>query len=1050
MHIQMPSFESKKKFQAQVSDAVHSGDNSDSSDLAEPLKLPYKNSFEHTFENFHLIKQENSVYSKIYRFGPFSWRLILFPQGNTEEQDLSLYLDVADADELLPGWRREVTFKFTLVNVDESRNMTFSGTHIFRIEERDRGFANIMGHKYPIYMKESEGYLVNDALTFRITFEVEKIWDAGTFDGHSSFLNTIDYNAKIETGFVGLRNQGATCYLNSFLQSLFHLPYFRSAVYAIPTDSTNPTIPYALQLLFWDLETSNKPVFTTELTKSFGWKSEQLLMQHDIQELARLLEESLEDRMKGTPVEGTIEKLFRGQMQSCVRCTDIDFWSLKDEVFYDLSLNIHKCLYESIDKFTEVEKLEGPNRWKPNDTLGLQTANKWIKFKTLPPILHLHLKRFNFDWNLQAYVKDNSKLVFPPELDLSPYMVSENPNQSETLYALYGVLVHSGGMDGGHYYAFLRPYIKSQWYCFDDSLVKGVDESEAIDDNFGGNQIQYIRWQDGRSAPVASEKFRSAYMLIYVRKSDQSWIFDSNKKFHSTFLENMKMKSRLDVENDTWFRVFTGSEFAEHFGIGLAYINRQGKRTKLKKGVPLSQLINKIEKNISLQKVHRLWKVQLCEDKRHVILKEPFSSSELSQSMEVLQGSDSTFPADVLVYAESAVMEFEKQMTISEEFCDMEMNKSSVLVFFKIYNPKNQRLDYIKRVYMKSASKSDVLTKATQITMNAFSYFCGSIIVWQETATGLERVSKQDLSPVKNGSLFLIEQDDYQRLSAVSSPICRLYSLTEATFKSKEDPLSDPIVLCFQKYVSYKDLVKKLCATLGCKEDELSVYPADCHSGALQPSHTKIDMQNKVFFYKLSNSSEGNDEVEVSFFWRPDRQIVPLGPYSVRLRPDADVGTLLEAVEGGAAIGNFSTNAEICLLAKTRNELCVCPRDMPVSSIGSSVELVVAPSLKQAPNTKIVTIQFVKNVPPETNVGLPIFFELFEKEDVSSIIKRASETYILPDDYELSSIALFSSASSTLGQSDELDVHRLDKSSFPLLFCLTSKSDSKSDANLNV
>lgn len=35
------------------------------------------------------------------------------------------------------------------------------------------------------------------------------------------------YDSKKETGFVGLKNQGATCYLNSWLQTLYNMNFFR-------------------------------------------------------------------------------------------------------------------------------------------------------------------------------------------------------------------------------------------------------------------------------------------------------------------------------------------------------------------------------------------------------------------------------------------------------------------------------------------------------------------------------------------------------------------------------------------------------------------------------------------------------------------------------------------------------------------------------------------------------------------------------------------------------------------------------------------------------
>lgn len=40
-----------------------------------------------------------------------------------------------------------------------------------------------------------------------------------------------NFTDKSECGFTGLINQGATCYLNSLIQSLYMIPEFRSALY---------------------------------------------------------------------------------------------------------------------------------------------------------------------------------------------------------------------------------------------------------------------------------------------------------------------------------------------------------------------------------------------------------------------------------------------------------------------------------------------------------------------------------------------------------------------------------------------------------------------------------------------------------------------------------------------------------------------------------------------------------------------------------------------------------------------------------------------------
>jgi len=63
-------------------------------------------------------------------------------------------------------------------------------------------------------------------------------------------------------------------------------------------DTPSGSIPLALQSLFYKLQHSDNSVATKELTKSFGWDSYDSFMQHDVQELNRILCEKLENKMK--------------------------------------------------------------------------------------------------------------------------------------------------------------------------------------------------------------------------------------------------------------------------------------------------------------------------------------------------------------------------------------------------------------------------------------------------------------------------------------------------------------------------------------------------------------------------------------------------------------------------------------------------------------------------------------------------------------------------------------------------------------------------------
>ncbi|XP_022851790.1 ubiquitin carboxyl-terminal hydrolase 12-like [Olea europaea var. sylvestris] len=394
---------------------------------------PQASRFTWAIENFSRLNVKK-LYSDVFTVGGYKWRVLIFPKGNNVDY-LSMYLDVADSATLPHGWNRYAQFSLAVVNQIHNKYTIRKDTqHQFSQRESDWGFTSFMP-LVELY-DPSKGYLVNDTCVVEADVAVRKVTDYWTYD------------SKKETGYVGLKNQGATCYMNSLLQTLYHIPYFRKAVYHMPTtenDMPSGSIPLALQSLFYKLQYHETSVATKELTKSFGWDTYDSFMQHDVQELNRVLCEKLEDKMKGTVVEGTIQKLFEGHHMNYIECINVDFKSTRKESFYDLQLDVKGCkdVYVSFDKYVEVERLEGDNKYHAEEH-GLQDAKKGVLFIDFPPVLQLQLKRFEYDFMRDTMVKINDRYEFPLELDLDrdngKYLSPEADRSVRNLYMLHRLI----------------------------------------------------------------------------------------------------------------------------------------------------------------------------------------------------------------------------------------------------------------------------------------------------------------------------------------------------------------------------------------------------------------------------------------------------------------------------------------------------------------------------------------------------------------------------------------------------------------------------------
>jgi len=646
--------------------------------------------FRHVIENISDLKE--SVLSQPVYVRNLPWKIMAMPrtgqqpaghdrpgQNVGQQKSLGFFLQCNGESESTT-WSCNAQADLRIIPQKEGcQPLSRRIQHVFYSKENDWGFSHFLS--WADLMDPEKGFVKDDTI-------ILEVWVS------ADAPHGVSWDSKKHTGYVGLKNQGATCYMNSLLQTLFFTNQLRKAVYQMPTESDDSvrSVALALQRVFYQLQFSDKPVGTKKLTKSFGWETLDSFMQHDVQELCRVLLDNMESKMKGTCVEGTIPKLFEGKMISFIRCKHVDCSSSRNEPFYDIQLNIKgkRNIHESFKDYVEVETLDGDNKYDAGD-LGMQAAEKGITFEHFPPVLHLHLLRFQYDPITDTNVKINDRFEFPEHLNLDEYL--KDRETTPATYTLHAVLVHSGDNHGGHYVVFINPKGDGKWCKFDDDVVSRCTKQEAIDHNFGGNDDD-----------IGVKHCTNAYMLVYIRDSELRNVLQNvdESDIPEQLVERIQEENRQEAQrrrerNEAHLymnlNVYTEENFIGHCGYDLYDSEKsQPKVFRIRKQATLKEALATVATHMKYPTdAIRIWPFQLKstgDDQQHLTFRPSGLDHEKDAQKPLSELSE-------MGHSWSVFVELLKPDSGLRALEPIDRTKdTSILVFFKLYDPANKFLTY--------------------------------------------------------------------------------------------------------------------------------------------------------------------------------------------------------------------------------------------------------------------------------------------------------------------------------------------------------------------
>ncbi|OHT14470.1 hypothetical protein TRFO_15121 [Tritrichomonas foetus] len=389
-----------------------------------------------------------------------------------------------------------------------------------------------------------------------------------TISDYIDFVNSIKFDKwnfapdqPKKTIYTGLKNLGATCYMNSVLQQFYHIPLFRHILLEHSNIKLNNTTSsynesfFQMQLLFARLKLSKKPwcdpkQFFDKWTQSHTHYLP--IEQQDAHEFMQFLVDDLPESLK---------MLYTGTLTNFIEGIG-EFNSIKsqiDESFISLPILIEKysTIEESLKSIIKPQKLFGNNKYTTEDGTKIN-AESHQKLRSVPPILILQLTRFKYNQNTQSREKINTRFEISNEIDISDIVYTHKGNQDEVKkqyqYKLHGAVIHKGDGNFGHYISYIR--LQEKWFKFNDMEISEASQSQFEEESFGSN-----------TSKTGSElNDMNGYILFYIVDNKNLNESDSNKVLFGSYDDIIptKIVDEISQENDKYLieqSIFSSSTY---------------------------------------------------------------------------------------------------------------------------------------------------------------------------------------------------------------------------------------------------------------------------------------------------------------------------------------------------------------------------------------------------------------------------------------------------------------------------------------------------------